>query len=258
MATNKIEFESEARKLMVVKPSRKDEKDAEIEYAKVHTDLLRKGFLLEVEVEKVARERKLWDDFRQGEVKRINKELVDSERMLAGRVEGATLDDKRKAALKMFALRAELSDLRSSLTSLSDDTAEAKARQAKFTFLLCRCYKFAETGKQVYSNPDDYLERSEADKAVGEAEIALAKVRVDYDPDWQKKLPEYKFLLRNKMCDESGRLIDPQGKFVDVEGKRVNEKGQLINEEGVAVNVYGDEIDEDGFIVPVEEPAVAA
>lgn len=251
MAKNKIEFTVDEVSYTVTKPNNKDILEAGIKHSTTYTQLLRAGSLATAEVEKIARERNLWDDFKSQEKKRLNKEYVDNERIIAGRVPEVTIEDKRKAALKMFSIKRELQNLDSAMGNLFSNTAEFKAREAKMNVLIVRCTKFTETGKNVWKSVDELLESSENNKVADEAMVALAIMEEGYDPKEYEKFPEYKFLLKNKMCDEQGRLINADGELVDTDGNRINDKGQLINDKGEPINEYGDPVDEDGFIIPL-------
>jgi hypothetical protein len=80
----------------------------------------------------------------------------------------------------------------------------------------------------------------------------LAGIVSQYDPDFEKKLPENEFLKKYNYCDDKYRLIDADGNLIDGNGDRVDEDGNKLEkvEKPVAVGEFLDE-DEAG-VVPAE------
>lgn len=249
---NKIEFTTKRPdgaevKLAVVKPSVKVKEQGQLRYAKAFAELVSNGALLKAKLDAVARAQNIWDDARQAEFVELVKRMNECERKLPDkdgkvREKGVTLTEARKAALQLRRDRFALQRLMSERSSLEANTAERLAEDARFNYFVSACTVYAETGKQYFSSLEDYSNRSNDDDA-SEAATQFAYLFYDYDPDFDKKLPENDFLLRYQLCDEKLRLINKDGKFV-------NEEGQLINENGEFVNEHGERIGDDGQPLP--------
>lgn len=243
-----VEIDGKPIGLVVVKPTRKDEQDAEEEKARVYTKLFREKALIAAEVEKAARERNLWDDNRQTNLESISKFLQESEKVVSGRVKGTTKSEGRKVAIEMRKKRNEQVAIQRDRSALSNQTAESKSENAKFNFVMSRCVRYSETNKPYYKDVDDMFSR-ESDPAFDKAFKGMMRVYMDMDPDWQKDLPENKFLLKYNYCNDELLLIDPvTKKLVDEDGKFINDQGRWVNEEGHLINANGELVDEDGNI----------
>lgn len=251
---NKIEFEVEkdGKKVAVVvlRPTRKDEQDAEMEYNRVYTQLFRNKGILKAEVDRVARERDLWSDAKENESKELVEFLQEGQRIVTGNVPGITKAEARKTAIEMRKKRMQLFGLNNSLSDLRNKTAEHAADTAKFNFKMARCTKYAETNKVVWGSVDAMLEGAEDDPIYSKAFEAAFELEANIDNKWQHKLPENKFLLDHGFCNADLRLIDAvTGKLVDEDGKFINDRGQFINEKNEPVNEKGDLVDENGNLI---------
>ncbi len=254
---NKIEFEVKKDdkdvKVVVLKATRKDEQDSEMEYNRVYTELFRKKHLLSAEVDKVARERSLWDDTREDKGKEIVNFLKEGAWILSGNVPGVTKAEARKTAIEMRKKRNELENLQSERSELHNKTAESAAQTASFHFKMYRCTKYAETNKLVWGSVDAMLESGKDDPIYPKAFEAMLEVNAGVDPKHYHKRPENKFLLEHNMCNSELRLIDAATNgLVDEDNKPIDEKGRYINAEGQLINDAGRAIDEDGNLIPGE------
>jgi hypothetical protein len=69
------------------------------------------------------------------------------------------------------------------------------------------------------------------------------------DSDFEKKLPENKFLITYKLVNEDLEYVDSKGRPVDEEGRLIDENGRFINEEGKFVDKDGNLVDDKGDYV---------
>jgi hypothetical protein len=74
----------------------------------------------------------------------------------------------------------------------------------------------------------------------------LASMVYGLDNDFEKTLPENKFLHKYKFVDEKLRLVDKQGRLIDAEGRLIDDKGRYIDEAGNYVDKFGNKVDKDG------------
>lgn len=234
---------------VVVRPSRKDLAAAETERAKVFTALLRSGALLAKEVDNVARQRNLWDDQREERETAIDAEIRDLLPVVRGEVEGTTKSAARKAAIRIRVLRMERMELGADRRQLYELTAEDKAGDAEFNFLIVRCTR-TEDNRPVWESVDAMMEDERKDLREAAAKHFMGlHYGVDVK-DSQRKLPENKFLLENGFCDDELFLIDPvTKKRVNVNGRPIDALGRLVNDAGELVNEAGERINEDGTVI---------
>jgi len=95
---------------------------------------------------------------------------------------------------------------------------------------------------------DDYEENADEPFAA-RAAAALADKLYQLDPDYEKGLPENKFLVQYKFADNKLRLLNEAGKLVDEEGRLLNDDGRFINEDGELVDLDGNLVTEEGDFV---------
>lgn len=154
-------------------------------------------------------------------------------------------------AIQMIKDRLELTNLRSVLTNSLTNTAEAFAETDKFNFLLANSIIYNETGKKYFTNDLGYVDvnvyiSKENEQATKDATEAFVKLYYGDVIDVQKKLPEWKFLLKYKMCNEKLQLINKDGQLIGVDGKRIDEEGYYVNDAGERVDRDGKPLTEDG------------
>ena len=70
------------------------------------------------------------------------------------------------------------------------------------------------------------------------------------DKDFEKKLPENKFLSKFEYVNDDLSLVNKEGTTVDTEGRRINDEGHYLDEDGNRVDIDGNLLDEDGAYVP--------
>jgi hypothetical protein len=112
---------------------------------------------------------------------------------------------------------------------------------------------YNETKQPYFKNLEDYLSRSNEPVAILAAQH-LANMLYGLDNDYEKNLPENKFLKKFKFVDDNLRLINDKGKLVDEEGRLVDENGRYINEAGEFIDRHGNRVDDKGEYVVEHKP----
>jgi len=253
--------------LSVKSPSVQDQREAQKVYNKAFTDAIKAQGIVRAKMDDVLREQGLWDDNKQQELNKLQAQIMQGERKLAKG--GIKLKEAREIALEMKKTRDEVRDLISVRTSLDSNTAEGQADNARFNYLVSACVVYKDNEqKHYFNNLDDDLERIEDPAALKGAQV-LANMIYGLDNDYEKNLPENKFLLKYKFVNENLRFINNDGKLVDREGRLIDEAGRFINESGEYVDKDGNRVDEHGdYIVdakpfldddgkPVAEPSIS-
>jgi hypothetical protein len=221
-----------------------DQREAQKIYNQTFSDAVSSGSIVRARLDDLLKEQKLWDDNKQKKFLTIQRELLDNEKKLARG--GISLKQAKAIAVEMKRLRIEMRDLIAVKTNLDSHTAEGQADNARFNYLVSACVVYKDTKEKVFKNYEDYLNRSTELVALLGAQ-KLAAIMYGLDGDFEKKLPENKFLLKYKLVNDSldyvdsqGRLVDEKGRLVDSQGRFINEKGEYIDEDGNVVNDKGD------------------
>jgi hypothetical protein len=149
---------------------------------------------------------------------------------------------------------------------LDNHTAEGQADNARFNYLISSCLVYSSNKEKYFKTYEEYLSRASEPVAIKAAQV-LANMLYGLDNDYEKKLPENKFLIKYKFVDDKlrlinkdGHLVDLEGRLVDSNGRYVNEKGEYVDKNGVPVDINGDYItdfkpftDDEGNPVVLEE-----
>ena len=130
-------------------------------------------------------------------------------------------------------------------TNLDSHTAEGQADNARFNYLVSACVVYKDSKKKYFKDYEDYLNRSSELVAIYGAQ-KLASMMYGLDSDFEKKLPENKFLIKYKLVNDNLEFVDSQGRLVDAEGRLIDANGRFINEAGEFVDKDGNLVDQEG------------
>lgn len=230
----------------VKQPNLSQQREAQKVYNQSFSDAVKSGSIVRARLDDLLKEQGLWDDNKEARFAAIQQEISNNEKTLA--TGGISLNDAKLVALGMKKLRDELKELISVKTNLDTHTAEGQADNARFNYLVSACVVYKDNNKTYFKSYEDYVNRSSETVAVLGAQI-LAAMMYGLDSEFERKLPENKFLLDYKFVDDQFRLINKEGKFVDAEGRLVDENGRYINEDGQFVDKNGSLVDEAGDYV---------
>tara|TARA_R110000824_G_scaffold388762_1_gene584461 strand:+ start:6433 stop:7353 length:921 start_codon:yes stop_codon:yes gene_type:complete len=243
---NKRIFEVDGKKYAVIRPTSKYTEDATMEYNRVFSKALQNGALLRERLDQFMRQQKLWDDDREAQYTDLLTQINDREKKLSQG--GIKLSEAKDIALEMRGVRAALQALISQRNALDVNTAQGQAENARFNFLLAACLVYNESGERIYSSVEDYSEKQAEGDTIGVVGAEyFANMYFGLEKDYEKKLPENKFLQEYKFVNDELQLINKEGLTVDWEGKLVDEYGKYVNEEGDYVDYEGNPLSEEGL-----------
>lgn len=243
-----IEFEVDGTKYQIKSPSSRVTQEASRRYSIEFTKCLREGIMTQEQMKDFLMEHKVWTEEDEKEEQEITKKIADLEVEIfrgSPRKKKVTLEEGRKKSLEMRELRSRYANLLSERQSYESNTAENIADNARFDFLVSEC-TFNEDNTKVYNSYEDYLEKSSDELAFTAASV-LAKNMYQLDDNFQKNLPENRFLSMFGLIDEDMRLIDKDGNLVDEDYRKINELGHYIDEDGSRVDKFGNPLTEDGI-----------
>jgi hypothetical protein len=232
----KIDLEIQAATL-------KDQRESQKVYNQAFSDAIKSGSIVRAKLDDLLKDQGLWDDNKEIQFKTLQKQILDNEKKLAKG--GIPLNAAKNIALKIYSFRQELRNLISVKTELDTHTAEGQADNARFNYLVSACVVYKNTSNKYFTNYEDYLNRAGEEVAVTAAQ-KLASMMYGLDNDFEKKLPENKFLLKYNFVNEDLQLVDDKGRLVDSDGRLIDKNGRFINEDGKFVDQDGNLVDEKG------------
>lgn len=220
-----------------------DQREAQKIYNQAFSDAVKSGSIVRARLDDLLKEQGLWDESKQIKFVTLQKQIQDGDKQLAKG--GISLKQAKQVAVSMKKYREELRDLISVKTNLDSHTAEGQADNARFNYLVSACVVYKNTSNKYFKSYEDYLNRGSEPAAIASAQ-KLAAIMYGLDSDFEKKLPENKFLIKYKLVNEQLDYIDDKGRLVDENGRLVDEFGRYINEDGKFVDIDGNLVNEDG------------
>lgn len=247
----KVEIDGKDKTFTVRSPSLADQREAQKAYNTAFTDAIKSNSVVRAKMDDVLEDQGLWNKDKQKKYEKLQEELLQGEKRLAKG--GFSLIEAKKLALKMRNVRLEIRDLISVRTSLDNHSAEGQADNARFNYLVSACVVYKENDKPYFNDLEDYMSRMDDPVALAGA-TKLAEIIYGLDNDFEKGLPENKFLKKYKFVNDDLRFIDKQGRTIDSDGRLVDENGRYINEQGSFVDKDGNEVDKEGEYVVDAQP----
>ena len=240
-----VKLEDGEVKLSLVDANVEQQNEANRIYNKTFADSLKSGALLRAETERVLKERGIWDDNKEEKLvdlqKRISKKLKT--------INGGNIklwSSARILALEVTDLRNEMRSFLAERNNLDNNTAEAQAENARFSYFVSAC-TVKEDKQPYFTDLADY--QNSTSLVALEAARHYMDLLYGVGSDFEKALPENKFMIKYGLCDDSLRLTNKKGYFVDRDMKLTNEEGRYIDSEGNFVNVDGELLDEEGQLL---------
>lgn len=251
-----VKFEDKSKapiKIYVEKPNNDVVKRADRCKAKAWNECIMDGIVTKKELSTLMKQRGIWSEKKEDEQEQISTQINELEQKLyleCGKRESKK-EEGKKLAIDIRKKRNELRELISEKMSLEENTAESLADNSRFDFLVAHC-TFHENGERVYKDIDDYNSKS-ADEIAFAAASELATIMYALDSDFEKNLPENKWLKSKELVNDDLALVNKDGKRVDVEGRIIDENGYYLDEEGKRIDKSGHRLSEDGFYEEVDD-----
>jgi len=219
------------------------QREAQKVYNQAFSDAIKTGSIVRAKLDDLLKEQGLWDEKKETKFKTIQKQLLDKEKKLAEG--GISIKQAKTIAIEMKKLRLDMRDLIANRTELDNHTAEGQADNARFNYMVSASVVYKDSQKPYFNNYEDYLNRSSSEVAIKAAQ-KLASAIYGLDSDFEKKLPENKFLLQYKLVDESLNYIDKNNRRIDEDGRLIDESGRYVDEQGNFVDKEGNPVSESG------------
>ena len=254
-----VKIGDQERVVEVRKPTPKIEAEANMAASKVFAKLVKEkgedgksAFILRSQLNTYLADIGIYTEQDIDDINTFSDRIKELEELLSKG--GKKKSEGKKAAIELRQLRHGIYSLLMRQTEYDKNTVEHYADNARMDYLVTKCICF-EGGAPVFKNVADYEADSIMQIALAEPIQVLAGMVSQYDPDFEKKLPENEFLKKYNYCDDKYRLIDSDGNLIDGNGERIDEDGNLIEKKDkpVAVGEFLDEEDDiPAGIVPEE------
>jgi hypothetical protein len=244
-----VDGEIKEVEIYVQKPSNEVLKMAERYKSKVWNQCIQDDILTKKELAVFMRKRGIWDEAKDREEEQITKDILMLERELYQGKTGKAkpkLSEGRDVAIQIRRKRFELRDLITERITLEENTADSLADNSRFDYLVASC-SFYKNGTRVYKDFNEYNNKS-ADEIAYACAGLLGKMLYNLDSNFEKNLPENKFLTKFGLVNEDLSLVDPQNpsQLVDTKGKNIDDEGYYLDQDGHRIDREGNKINTDG------------
>lgn len=241
--------------IYVQRPNNDTVKLAERYKSKIWNQCIQDEILTKKELAVLMRKRGIWDEAKDKEEQDITREIIRLEKELYHGKDGKSkpkVSEGRDIAIQIRRKRSELRDLIAEKISLEENTADNLADNARFDFLVAHC-TFYKDGTRVYKDFDEYNKKS-ADEIAFAAANLLGKMLYNLDNDFEKNLPENKFLTKFGLVNQDLSLVDPKNpdQLVDTKGKKIDENGYYIDDNGNRIDRDGNKLTPEGSYEMIE------
>lgn len=240
---NKEVFIVDGKTYAVLRPTPKQLDEAQMYYNLALREALDRKCLIRQKVEDVLREQGIWDDSKQKSLDDTREQIYELELKL--KKGGIKKSEARSVAIQIKILRESVKDMLSSRNTLDSATAESHAENKRFDYLVSQCLVYNDTGEKYYKNLEEYA-NAPGDEVSLVGAKKLGFMIYGLSEDFEKGLPENKFLLEYGFMNDKMQLIDKKGRLVDAVGRLVDEYGRLIDENGNFIDFDGNVVDEFG------------
>lgn len=247
----KVEVNGETKHFIVRSPSLADQREAQKVYNTAFTDAIKSNSVVRAKMDDVLEDQGLWNKEKQAKYDNLQNELNNGEKRLAKG--GFSLTEAKKLAIKMREIRGEIRELISVRTSLDNHSAEGQADNARFNYLVSACVVYKDNDKPYFKDLSDYMDRVDDPVALAGAQN-LANMIYGLDNNFEKNLPENKFLKKYKFVNDDLRWVDKDGRTVDIDGRLIDSSGRFIDADGNYVDKDGNRVDAEGEYVVDAEP----
>ncbi len=247
----KCDIDGMEKEFEIIAASLATQREAMKIYNQAFSDAVKSGSIVRAKLDDLLKDQGLWNNEKDLEFSTLQRQILDREKKLAKG--GISLKQARNIAVEMKNLRIKLRDLVSVKTELDTHTAEGQADNARFNYLVSQCVVYKDNKKPYFSSYEDYLNRNTELVAILGAQ-RMASIMYGLDSDFEKKLPENKFLIKYKLVDDKLNYVDDKNRRVDEDGRLIDANGRYINEEGKFVDKDGNLVDVDGEYIVDFQP----
>lgn len=143
--------------LKFTRPSQTVLNKAELAYRTAFSKAFRRDIITNAEVEKLLRDRGLWNEEQQTKLEDLRNQISSLEEKLKDN--GLSNEQGAKICEQLDKLRMEVMRVNSVYQNISDNTCETIATEERNQFLCAECIVDNKTGERVYKDVEDFKAR---------------------------------------------------------------------------------------------------
>lgn len=168
---------------------------------------------------------------------------------------GIKVSEGRELAIQVMEKRQALLQINKKRQLFDDVTLESFAENEKLDYLIYVSTVYSESGKNYWDSFDD-MKNDKLSEAYKKASQYAMQMIYNFDPEFEKKLPENKWLKKYGYVDEDLNYVDRKtGERVDKSGRPLSELEAEIKKQ--IDNFQGEIVEETPFIDDeTQEPIV--
>ena len=233
--TTKEKFEvkigDELKAVYVHHPGPRVEADANMHASKVFAKLAKnpkEGLLIRAKLDDFLRDQGLYTDEDITNITELSDKIQELEsKLVAG---GIKKSEGKELAINLRRCRIVLLTLLAKRMEYDANTIEHHAEKARTNYIISKCLCYEE-GVPVFKTPDDYqYDETGLKELLVEPIRRIGALCSSYDPDYEAKLIENKFLKKYGFCNDKFDLVNESGELVDENGRRIDADGNLLEE----------------------------
>lgn len=235
-------FEVDGQQLYIKDPTALVREQAEFINARTFQNAIKNDVPTTEKMLQILKDKDIWNDDQEAEVAALEKERET----LLETIErgGVSLQVARKNAVRIAIIRNQMSSMAARKIEMLSKTADSKARNAEFNFLVASCVVYNQNRNKTYfKDYDEYLNSQDNEQAV---QIANKCSDVLYGLPDLDNTPEKRFLKEFNFVDEDMNLINQEGHRIDIDGNLVNDDGHRIKYVGRGDKKRAILVDQDG------------
>lgn len=235
-------------KLVVRQPTYDEYEKADRVYATKIASLVKentgKRLLSRQDLNSYLKESGTWTDEDEEKVKSIQKEIAET--LAEIRRGGKKVTEGRALAIKVMDKRKEMVRVMAKRQVLDDVTIESFAENEKLDYLIYVSTVYADSGDDYWDSFED-MKNDKFSDAYKQASGLAMQIFYDIDPEFEKNLPENKWLKKYGFVDEDLNYVDRKtGEKVDRDGRPVAELEEELKKQ--IADIRGDIVEEQPFI----------
>jgi len=239
--------------IYVVKPNNEVIAKADMLRAKRWNECIQDGIITKKELSVLMEKRGIWNKEKSTQEEDISTQIQGLERNLF-RGEGGKkpkVSEGKDIAIQMKDLRVKLRELIGERLALEENTAEALSDNVRFDYFVAMCSFYKDTNQKVYTNLEDYNQRSSDEVAFAAASM-LGDILYNLDTSFEENLPENRWLKGFDLINQDFGLVNTEGDLVDRGGKKINDLGHYLDGDDNRIDVDGFPLNDDGSYVMVD------
>lgn len=239
--TFKILIDGQEKTIIVKHPSTKIEAEANMHASRIFAKLTAKvasddeKLLLRTQLDSYLRSVGLYTDDDIKAIADLQIKIDELEKKLSAG--GIKKSEGRTIAIDLRKTRYSLLLLLAKRMEYDKYTVEYHSENGRLAYIVSKCL-CDESGEPIFDSADDYLyDETGLKDTLAEPIRRIGALSTTYDPDFENKLPENKFLKKYNFCNDEYDLVDKDGNLVDDKGNRIDADGNPLDENGQIIKV---------------------